>query len=319
MKKSPHNHTSAAAEQFDLNGIRLTGTIQRVWGRGKNVFARLRIAPPGDTGEVADSPPKATHATLVFESGMVGGHLVDLQESDRVRVDGVLIHYEYAETLRNFLDSARAADFLNSVPESDLLTWRGIAFKRVNTQVLVTAISFPDQKQGAVITGGQSPSALTLIPQTAANHAVLEGVVVRRWEYNITRVDAPPDLFVRLAVYDQHTRETGETGNYGRKRRKPHYITVLFPESKTSSGRTMVVSTRDRLRVTGALTDRGYRQTLRQALVAIGDSAVIEAVQRVQADRLDAISSQQEQAHIEAVSAVVYSNTGRSRPATPGA
>ena len=104
------------------------------------------------------------------------------------------------------------------------------------------------------------------------DRVVLEGVVARQWIHG-------EDVHLRLAVYDQHTPVTKEKGNFGRPRRRPHYLTILLPGGKTTGGRRVVVHLKDRLCTTGELHVWGYRRTLHEMLVATGSSAVTYLLQ----------------------------------------
>ncbi len=136
------------------------------------------------------------------------------------------------------------------------------------------------------------------------NRVVLEGEVAKQWTHS-------EDAFLRLAVYDAHTRVTKEKGNYGRPRRLPHYITLLLPGGKTTGGREVGVHPKERLRATGELHDRGYRRTLHEMLVGTGSQAVTDLLQRLpNAGELHTISAQQESLHVVVSAVIVYASAG---------
>jgi hypothetical protein len=260
-----------------MNSATLAGVVQKLWGHNGDVFARLRVSRRSQLVEMEDA--RSSLINLRFTNGMVGDQDLSMQPGDVVRVTSYLSHSEFDETIRNFLEAARKPDFLDNVPREDLPAWQAIAFKRVNTMFNVETLELLDsQKQeGGVI-----------------NRVVLEGPIARQWTHS-------EDIYLRLAVYDSHTRVTKEKGNYGRPRRLPHYLTILLPGGKTTGGRQVVANVKDRLRVTGELQDHGYRRTLHEMLLATGSSAVMELLQRLpNAGDLHTISAQQESLHVVA-------------------
>ena len=274
-------------EQFDMNSATLAGVVQKLWGHNGDVFGRLRVSRRGQLVETEDA--RSSLINLRFTNGMVGNQDLSMQPGDVVRVTGYLSHSEFDETIRNFLEAARKPDILDNVPGEDLTAWQAIAFKRVNTMFNVETLELLDSHK---------PEAGVI------NRVVLEGPVARQWTHS-------EDVYLRLAVYDSHTRITKEKGNYGRPRRLPHYLTILLPGGKTTGGREVVANVKDRLRVTGELQDHGYRRTLHEMLLATGSSAVMELLQRLpNADDLHTISAQQESLHVVASAVIVYASAG---------
>src|SRR5258708_23765525 len=109
-----------------------------------------------------------------------------------------------------------------------------------------------------------------IAPDNTANKVVIEGVVAKVWEYrrNAGKIETV-DLFVRLAVYDDRTMiDENGVGNFGRPRRRPHYVNIRFPSGKTSAGTAIKISAKDRTRVVGQLRDQGKPVTLHEALLA---------------------------------------------------
>jgi hypothetical protein len=289
MSKPSSRHHQRPAEQFDINSARLAGEVQKLWGRGGDVFARLCVPQHGPL--IKTDEAQSSFVNLRFADGMVGKQDLSLQPGDLVHVTGYLSHTEFDETIRRFLEAADKPDFLESVPPEDLAAWQAIAFKRVNTMFNVETLGLLDstKPEGNLI-----------------NRVVLEGVLAQQWTH-------AEDVYLRLAVYDQHTPVTGEEGNFGRPRRRPHYITALLPGGKTTGGREVQVHAKDRLRVTGELHDRGYRRTFHEMLLATGSSSVTDLLQRLpNADDLHSISAQQESLHVVASAVIVYASA-RSR------
>lgn len=282
-KKAP----TRVGEQFDLNHVTTAGTIAKLWGRNRDVFLRLRVSLRGDAQETDDA--YSCYVTVRIPNGTIDGKLITLLPGAAVSVEGYLTHANYDETLRRFLNVAGAEDFLEAhVPTEDLDAWRAIQVKRQNAILNATCVE-------PLGTGGVK----------IVNLVDIEGVVVRTWEY--PRGDAV-DRFVRVAVYDEHTpiRED-KKGNFGRPFRQPHYINVLLAGGKTADDIDVVVRPRQRIRVRGELRDQGRRVTLRDALLSLGSTDVVELMGRVvNPDTMNDISAQQESLHILASAAVVY-------------
>ena len=276
-----------SGEQFDMNSASLAGVVQKLWGRGGDVFARLRVSRRGQLVETDDI--QSSLINLRFANGMVGESDLSLQPGDVVHVTGYLSHTEFDETIRRFLEAADKPDFLEIVPKEDLAAWQAISFKRVNTMFNVNTLE--------LLESAKPESGLL-------DRVILEGVIARQW----THVE---DTYLRLAVYDSHTPTTKDKGNNGRPRRRPHYITILLPGGKTTGSREVQVHVKDRLRVTGELHDRGYRRSFHELLLATGSSSVMDLLQRLpNADDLHSISAQQESLHVVASAVIVYASAG---------
>ena len=298
MSKSSPARPRHRDEQFDMNTACVTGTIQKIWGRNEDVFSRLRISLRGQAVETDDA--QSCYVNLRFPGGTVPGQDLSLQPGDAVQVTGYLTHNEFDESIRKFLEAAGKPEFLDNAPPDDLPAWQAIVFKRVNTTFNVESLILLDDNQKAA---GKAPTI---------NRVVLEGIAAREWTHTHgenNSEEGREDRYLRLAVYDRHTRVTNEKGNFGRPRRKPHYITLLLSGGKVA-GREVVARLKDRLRVTGAVRDRGYRQTLHEALLRTGDSSVIELMQRLpNAQTLHEIAAQMESGHVEASAVIVYAST----------
>ena len=287
-------------EQFDMNTATVTGVIQKIWGRNEDVFARLRISLRGQAVETDDA--QSCYINLRFSGGTVPDQDLSLQPGDAVQVTGYLVHNEFDESIRKFLEAAGKSEFLDTVPPDDLPAWQSITFKRTNTMFNVESLVLLDENQKAA---GQAPTI---------NRAVFEGVIVREWTHTHGAdqlADGRTDRYLRLAVYDKHAPATKEKGNFGRPRRIPHYITVRLLDGKVA-GREVVVRQKERLRVTGAVRDRGYSQTLHDALLRTGDTSITELTQRLpNAQVLHEISAQMESGHVEASAVIIYASARR--------
>jgi hypothetical protein len=275
-------------EQFDLNSATVVGTVQKIWGRTGDVFARLRVSRRGLVVEIDDT--QSGYINVRFPDGMVNGQDLSLQPGDAVQVQGYLTHAEFDESIRKFLETAGEPDFLDNVPPDDLPGWRAIKFKRVN-------IMFNAEKM-MILDKAARP--------TVINRMTFEGIVAREWPIG-------DDHYLRLAVYDEKAPLAHEQGNFGRPRRLPHYITVQFPGGKVA-GREVVVRLKDRLRVTGEIRDQGWQRTLHEALLRTGAESPIDLMQRLpNADKLQTISAQLESGYVEATAVIVYTPTSRHK------
>lgn len=284
-------------EQFDLNSVVLAGRIIRLWGRAGDVYARLRVSNRGVLAEDDDS--QSTYVTLRFPQGAVRGKPITLREGELVRVSGYLTQHQIEVSLRRFLDAAGEADFLQSVVSDDLPAWRTITFQRSSNVLNVRALRLLEGAREPT-RGEQEADEDDESASNAVNHAVLEGIVARRWNYPR---NGSVERFVRLAIYDRFTRTAKAEGRRGLPRRLAHYANVLLPEDERINPQL-----KQRLRVSGSLRDRGHRVTLHEALLSMGKSEVVELIQRLpDASRVHTISAQWESLHVQAEAVIMYS------------
>ena len=282
-------------ERFDLNSVVVAGTVQKLWGRGEDVFARLRVSTRGKIEETEDK--FVSYVNLRFPEGEVQGNPVSLSPGVQVRITGFLTHTSYHERILKFLDAAGAKSFLDCVPEEDLAAWRNINFLRRNAMLNVLGIHW---------IGSDAEFGKKKLAESEENNNVsLEGIVARLWEYPHK---AGIHLFARLACYDRWTPTVpGKADHFGRPRRKPHYLTVKLLDGK-AGGVPIKLEKKMRVRVTGFMADQGGRVTLRENLLDTGSEEVIQLMGRLpNADKLAEISAQQSSLHIEAEALVVYS------------
>jgi hypothetical protein len=282
-------------ERFDLNGVVVAGTVIKLWGRGEDVFARLRVSTRGKIEETEDA--FASYVNLRFPEGEVQGNPVSLSPGVQVRIAGFLTHTSYHERILKFLDAAGAKNFLEGVPEEDLAAWRNINFLRRNAMLNVLGIHW---------IGSDAEFGKKKLAESKDNNNVsLEGIVARVWEY---RHKEGVHLFARLACYDKWTPTVpGKADHFGRPRRKPHYLTVKLPDGK-AGGVPVKLEKKMRVRVTGFMADQGECVTLRENLLDTGSEEVIKLMGRLpNADKLADISAQQTSLHIEAGALIVYS------------
>jgi len=271
-----------------------------VWGKNNDVFARLALSRRGRLIENDDN--FASYITLRFAEGMIGGSPISIQPGDVLKIQGYLVHREYQETLRKFLDEANAMSFLDHVDPTDLPSWRSLTLGRQNGLVNALSMSLLDGHGNLIDHFGEP------IREKSLNRAQVEGIVARVWEY---RHAEGVDLFARIAVYDEHTPiDSKRAGNFERPRRMAHYTTIRFTNGKTSSGAPIRLQTKMRIRVVGELRDKAQVVTLRDELLKIGSSTVAEMMQRVlDPGQMSEIRNQQESLHVLASAVVVYSNT----------
>jgi len=289
--------TRAAAEQFDLNSVKLAGTIIKLWGRNRDVFVRLRVSLRGVLRETEDV--HSCYVNLRIADGLVKDTPVTLQVNDVVRISGYATHVRYDETLRRFLSAAGESNFIEEhVPPDDQDAWRSIAFSRQNAIVNVLDLHLiPPASES-----GRKKSSSEVVE--AVNFVDLEGIVANLWEYPR---DAVIDRFVRIAVYDEHAPAGRGIGNFGRVLRLPHYINILFRGGRTSAGKDIVLKKKQRLRVRGEFCDQGQVTSLHESLMGLGSTSIVECMQRVDnPELLYQISLQQESLHVLAKAVVVY-------------
>jgi hypothetical protein len=297
-KAYPARPIPQAKEQYDLNLVVVSGVIRSVWGKNNDVFARLALSLRGRL--VENDEKFASYITMRFADGMIGGAPISIQPGDVLKIQGYLVHREYQETLRKFLDEANAMSFLDYVDPADLPAWRLLTLERRNGLVNALAMSLLDGNGNLIAHFGEP------IQEKSLNRAQVEGIVARVWEY---RHDDGVDLFARIAVYDEHTPvDSKRAGNFGRARRAAHYVTVRFANGRTSNGALIRLHQKMRLRVVGELRDKAQVVTLRDELLKLGSSEVAEMMQRVtDPGQMSEIKNHQESLHILASAVVVYS------------
>ena len=286
---------STPKERFDLNSVVVAGTVQKLWGRGEDVFARLRVST---RGKIEETDSKfVSYVNLRFPEGEVQGNPVSLSPGVQVRIAGFLTHTSYHERILKFLDTSGAKNFLENVPEEDLAAWRNINFLRRNAMLNVLGIHW---------IGSDAEFGKGKLAESKENNNVsLEGIVARIWEY---RYKEGVHIFARLACYDKWTPTVpGKADHFGRPRRKPHYLTIKLPDGK-AGGVPMKLEKKMRVRVIGKIADQGERISLREKLLDMGSESVIQLMARLpNAGKLSEISAYQMSLHIEAEALVVYS------------
>ena len=295
----PKQKRKTPKERFDLNSVFVAGTIIKLWGRGEDVFARLRVSTRGKIEEAEDA--FVSYVNLRFSEGEVQGNPVSLSPGVQVRIAGFLTHTSYHERILKFLDAAGAKGFLDGVPEEDLAAWRNINFLRRNAMLNVLGIHWI----GSDVEFGKK----TLAESKENNSVSLEGIVARLWEYPHKE---GVHLFARLACYDRWTPTAlGKADHFGRPRRKPHYLTIKLPDGR-AGGVPVKLEKKMRVRVTGFMADQGGHVTLRENLLDTGSDEVIQLMGRLpNADKLSETSAQQSSLHIEASALIAYSSPKR--------
>lgn len=281
--KSPARNMSG--EQFDLNLVCVTGPVIGVWGRNGDVFVRLQspnLLP-------LSSPP--SFVNVCIPNGMLDGVPVTLQKGDLLRVTGYVRQTKFSESIRKILTEAGKPEFIEeNVPADDVKAWRKIRLSRRNA--MMQAVAIESLKEG----------------HAQENSIDLEGIITEVWTY---KRDEGEDLFVRVAAYDANTIETDQEGNFGRKKRIPHYINVLFPLGRPLSApddKKMFFRAKQRIRVRGELRNKWNTETLHQLLFSTGKPEIIGLLQRVNnADELHQMKTQLETLHVLANAVILYS------------
>jgi hypothetical protein len=115
-------------EQDDPNNyVRVEGVVVRAWVYSRHTYTRLAVYDryekdldqAGDDGKLPRR--KAHYVTVQFTDGMVDGRKVALKPKTRLRVSGRLATRVYVETLREWLNQAKLAEFIQSFENPDLL------------------------------------------------------------------------------------------------------------------------------------------------------------------------------------------------------
>jgi len=263
-------------EQFDINRCTVGGVIQKIWDRDGDIFLRLAFQPE------EDKPLR--YLTARLPEGTVGGQMVSLQPGDKIRVFGYLADAPYTETIREFLWDARKKKLQDELGEK----FAGVRIKRVGTRLDVLELERLEKDAD---------------PTQAS--VSLQGVVAKTWE-------SGTHLMARLAVYDRHTRIIGENGSNGRRpKRKPHYITVQFVDGKAGE-QEISLKKKGRVRLTGDLQVRFYKETLREVLIRSKAADRIGELDGIDPDEIYAI---RDSLHVVAESAIVMGRAKLTQPA----
>ncbi len=118
-----------ADEQDDPdNYVRVEGLVARSWTYSRHAYARLAVYDryEKDLAETQSQDGKlprrkAHYVTVQFTDGEVDGRKVSLKPKMRLRVSGRLTTRVYSETLREWLNRAKLAEFIQSFENPDLL------------------------------------------------------------------------------------------------------------------------------------------------------------------------------------------------------
>ena len=261
-------------EQFDINRCTVSGIVQKIWDRDGDIFLRLAFKPE------EDKPLR--YLTARLPQGMVGGKLVSLQPGDKLRLFGYLVDAPYTETIREFLWDARKKDLQDELGEK----LKDVRVKRMGTRLDVLSLERlrPDASPG--------PADVSL-----------QGVVAKTW-------NSSTHLMARLAVYDEHTEIISKNGNGNgnRPKRKPHYVTVRFPDSKAGE-QEIKLAKRNRVRLAGSVQIRFYRETLREVLIRSKAADRIGDLDGIDPSEIFAI---RDTVNVTANSAIVLGSMGRA-------
>jgi hypothetical protein len=273
------------AEQFDHNTVELEGIIQRIWEHGGSVFFRLAVF---DQLRIDNDTHLYHGVTCRLPEGMVGNQLISLLPGDPVRVIGHLVDAPYIETMRQFLTDARAADFLDSIP--DPAGWSAVKVSRVSTIVDAQDVIQTQIEKGK-----------------CHNRTTVQGVIAKVWERG-------GNVLARLAVYDAHTTIASQNGKLDRPRRTPHYVTILFLDGKVNE-RAVHLEVKNRLRVIGYLSTRFYRESLKEILLRSKNLSLLNNLPN--SDRVGDISAAREATYVVAQSAIVFASLGSQAKNAP--
>jgi len=205
-------------------------------------------------------PFNAHHVLVHMSSGanritlaLPDEHDITLLPGENVRVHGWLEDVPYDESFSSFMQRAGRQDLLDKYEEL-------AAIKEVAIQRALTVITPSTTQNIEVPEDNLDPD----------NTVRIEGVVVRTWAYS-------RNLYVRLAVYDEHAIAINGDARNGLPRRKARYITVQFTNGvvdgrelrlgKAGGDFAPALICRDsRIRISGKLKGRIYIETMREWL-----------------------------------------------------
>ena len=219
--------TPQTTERFDINQARVSGAVQRVWSSGPDILLRLLVDGGGEDA--------SDRLTLMLPGGCVHEQPVTLMKGDRIMVTGHLQDAPYTETGRQFAEKTRKGEQL-------LAELPGLA--EISSERMATYLVVHDLEHLAAALQSTAP----------VNDVTIEGVVAKVWSKQ-------EHVFVRLAIYDSHTRTTEKPGKNGRPWRQAHYISIHFPDGQVG-GRRINLKEKDRVRVKGRLSERRYSESL---------------------------------------------------------
>ena len=269
---------TASHERFDMNSVAIAGTIQKI--RPFNAHHVLVHMASG-SNRITLALPEEQDITL-----LVG---------EKVNVQGWLEDVPYEESFAAFLQRAGRSSLLEQY--SELAPLRDRTIQRALTVVTPTATqNIPD------IAGG--------IQEDPENAVRLEGIVVRAWAYS-------RNLYVRLAVYDEHAATLEGDGNAGLPRRQARYVTVQFTDGEVD-GRALrlgksggsdlqpgVICRDDRIRISGRLKGRVYVETMREWMSRAKCTDVTSTLPNVDT-LLDSVKARYGQVVIEATKLIQF-------------
>jgi len=125
----PDGEFAVEAEEQDEpnNYVRLEGLVVRTWVYSRHTYARLAVydryeknlAEASQDGQLPRR--KAHYITIQFTDGAVDGRKVALKPKTRLRVSGRLATRVYIESLREWLNQAKLAEFIKSFENPELV------------------------------------------------------------------------------------------------------------------------------------------------------------------------------------------------------
>jgi hypothetical protein len=261
-----------------MNSVAIAGTIQKI--RPFNAHHVL-IHMASGSNRITLALPEEQDITL-----MVG---------EKVNVQGWLEDVPYEESFAAFLERAGRSNLIEQYVELTSLRDRTI------------------QRALTVVTPTKTQNLLNIDSSTEENPenvVRLEGLVVRTWAYS-------RNLYVRLAVYDEHSANIGGDGNAGLPRRQARYVTVQFTDGSVD-GRALrlgksgrgdlqpgVIRRDDRIRVSGRLKGRVYVETMREWMSRAKCTDVTSALPNVDT-LLDGVKARYGQVVIEATKLIQF-------------
>jgi len=266
IQKSVRTSMQHSPERFNANTANIQGVVYKIWPspkpKDRTIFARVQLDQ-----ESGQDNKKPARITVAFRNGKVADRPFNLLRGEHIQISGYMADIDRSETLEVFLTKCKRRDLLEEQPK--LAAIAGIAkLKRPMTCLIPTEKDSLD---------GLSKTDFKDLVWDDTNAALLEGVVAAVWTYT-------GHGFLRLAVYDEHTKILQENGN--RPKRRPHYVTVQLTNGKID-GRDIELLGRngkpkpdtirrgDRIAVQGRISQIAQWDNLRQFIIKARHAAVL--------------------------------------------
>ncbi|MDX9865736.1 MAG: hypothetical protein RBT34_13110 [Anaerolineaceae bacterium] len=266
VKKTVRTSMEHTPERFNANTASIQGEVYKIWPSpvpgDDTIFARVELDQ-----ESGQDDKKPARITIAFRDGEVAGRPFNLLRGEHIQISGYIADFDRAETLENFLTKCKRRDLIEEQPK--LAEIVGIAKLQRPMTCLI-----PIEKDSL---DGLSKTDYNDLVWDNTNSALLEGVVAATWAY-------AGHGFIRLAVYDEHTKILQKNGN--RPKRRPHYITVQLTDGKigdiaiellgkNGKPKPNTIRRGDRIKIQGRFSQTAQWDNLREFIIKSGHAAVL--------------------------------------------